>query len=292
MIQTFYISRLRPGDIEEKVYLKDGSYQADITTTNSMICLDPFCMACWLPVEQAVLTGDQGAKIIFSKGALTKATINVSLLEKIPTPKGVLFLYRVEKVRNYHLTALHRLVLFGYFLRSKKNTFASRKVISAFYSYPRKIIIVSYKDDSYTNIFPMDIQGQIEEERMYVLGLRTTNVTLDKILAAKKVVVCDTNDIDIATVYNLGKHSSKAPTALEAMPFKTTESELFKFPIPEFTGSYREIEIISHKKLGYHMLMVGKVLNYKKIKANPSSLYHIGFLEFQKSNYKKIEGKF
>jgi hypothetical protein len=291
-IQTFYISRLLPGDIEERVYLRNGTYQADITSTNSMICLDPFCMACWLPTAQAALTSNQEAKILFVKGNTLNASIDVSLIEKIPTPKGVLFLYKVEKASNYHLTALHRLVLFAYFLRSKANTYSSRKIISAFYSYPRKIIIVSYKDDNYTNIFPMDIQGYIKEEDMYILGLRTTNVTLDKILTAKKVVVCDTNDVDIETVYNLGKHSSKSPTAPGRLPFKTTESELFKFPVPDFVGSYKEIEILSNKKMGYHMLMVGKVLNSKQVKSNPSSLYHIGFLEFQNSNYKKIDGLF
>jgi len=71
-------------------------------------------------------------------------------------------------------------------------------------------------------------------------------------LATKKVVVCDTNDVDIETVYNLGKHSSKSPTSIDQLPFKTTASELFKFPVPEFVGSYNEIEIISNKKMGYH----------------------------------------
>jgi hypothetical protein len=291
-IQTFYISRLHAGEIAEKVYLKNGVYQADITSTNSMICLDPFCMAAWLPAEQAALITCQKAEILFVKDSRLNALISVSLIEKMQTPKGFLFLYKVDKVKNYQLSALHRLVLFAYFLRSKANTYYSRKVISAMYSYPRSIIIVSYRDDNYCNIFPMDIHGYIEEEDMYILGLRTTNVTLDKILTAKKVVVCDTNDVDINTVYDLGKHSSKSPTAPDHLPFKTTESELFKFTVPEFVGSYKEIEIITNKKMGYHMLMVGKVLNKKQIKDNPSSLYHIGFLEFQKGNYKSIDGLF
>ncbi|MDB5087861.1 MAG: oxidoreductase RutF, flavin reductase family [Mucilaginibacter sp.] len=291
-IQTFYISRLHANEVAEKVYLKNGAHRADITSTNSMICLDPFCMAAWLPAEQAALTGNQEAEIHFVKGSQLNAVINVSLIEKIPTPKGILFLYKVKKVKNHQLSALHRLVLFAYFLRSKANTYHSRKVISAMYSYPRSIIIVSYKDADYCNIFPMDIHGYIQEEEMYLLGLRTTNVTLDKILAAKKVVVCDTNDVDINTVYDLGKHSSKSPAAPDHLPFKTTESELFRFPVPDFIGSYKEIEIITNKKMGYHMLMIGKVLNKKQVKDDPSSLYHIGFLQFQKGNYKSIDGLF
>jgi len=38
--------------------------------------------------------------------------------------------------------------------------------------------------------------------------------------------------------------------------------------------------------------MAGKVLNEKQIKQNPASLYHIGFLQFQKGNYNNIDGLF
>ncbi|MCO5949574.1 hypothetical protein [Mucilaginibacter flavidus] len=291
-IRTFYITRLHPADVEEKVYLKNGTYQADITATNSMICLDPFCMAAWLPADEATLTSNQEAQIHFVTGWKLNAIVYVSLIEKIPTPSGVLFLFKVESVKNNQLTTLHRLVLFAYFLRSKANTYQSRRVISAMYSYPRSIIIVSYKDDGYCNIFPMDIHGYIQQEDMYILGLRTTNVTLDKILAAKKVVVCDTNDVDIETIYSLGKHSSKSPTSPAQLPFKTIPSELFKFPVPDFVGAYKEIEIISNKKMGYHMLMVGRVLSKTQLKSKPSSLYHVGFLQFQNSKYKSIDGLF
>jgi len=44
--------------------------------------------------------------------------------------------------------------------------------------------------------------------------------------------------------------------------------------------------------MGYHMLMVGKVINKKEIKQNPSSLWHVGFLQYQMGNYKSIEGLF
>jgi hypothetical protein len=291
-IQTFYITRLTQDEVEEKVFLKRGKQEIDISTHHGMICLDPFCIAVWLPGNQLDLHNWLSVKIQFNKGDNLNASIKVSMIEKIPTEKGELLLYKIDNVKNHQLSALHRLVFFAWFLRSKKNTYYSRKVISALYSYPRRIIIVSYKDDGYYNIFPMDIQGYIPEDDLYILGLRTTNLTLNKILEAKKVVVCDTDSVDINTVYNLGKHSSAAPTPLENLPFGTTQSELFGFPVPDFTGSYKEIEIIQHKKMGYHMLMVGKVLNEKQIRQNLSSLYHIGFLQYQKGNYKSIEGLF
>jgi hypothetical protein len=291
-VQTFYITRLQQNQVQEQVFLKKDKREIDITLHQGMICLDPFCMAVWLPGSHLDLIDPQSVKVLFKKGKRLNAAIDVSLIEKIPTEKGSLLLYKVDGVKNHQLSALHRLALFTYFLRAKTNTYYSRKVISALYSYPRRIIIVSYKDDSYYNIFPMDIQGYIPEEDLYILGLRTTNITLNKILEAKKVVVCDTDSVDIDTVYDLGKHSSNAPTAIENLPFGTFSSELFGFYVPDFTGSYKEIEIIQHKKMGYHMLMVGKVLNEKRIKENSSSLWHIGFLQYQKGNYNSIEGLF
>jgi flavin reductase (DIM6/NTAB) family NADH-FMN oxidoreductase RutF len=291
-VQTFAITRLTKEHVEEKVYLEKGKFTVDITRHHGMICLDPFCIAVWLSADQTNKLDAETVKIQFKKAGKLNASIEVSLVEKIPTGHGELLLYKVEKVKNYQLSALHRLAFFAYFLRSKKNTYHSRKVISALYSYPRSIIIVSYKDEQYCNIFPMDIQAYIEEEDLYILGLRTTNVTLNKILEARKVVVCDTDAVEISTVYNLGKHSSTSPTPTDQLPFGTTESQLFGFPVPDFSGSYKEIEIIQHKKMGYHMLMVGKVVHAKKIRQNSSSLYHIGFLQYQTGNYKGIDGLF
>jgi hypothetical protein len=291
-IKTFYITRLYEGQIEEKVLLKKDGYAVDITHRQSMICLDPFCISVWLPEACLGLFNSEQVQIQFSKGKKVTASLLVSLIEKIDTDSGALLLYKIEKVKNHQLSALHRLLLLGYLLRSKKNTYQSRRVISALYAYPRKIIIVSYQDEQYYNIFPMDIQGYVEEDGIYVLGLRTTNVTLDKIIAARKVVICDTDRIGINSVYALGKHSSTSPTKKEELPFSINDSELFGFPVPAITGSYKEIEIILHRKMGYHMLLVGKVVNSKVITENASSLYHVGFLQFQESSYESIEGKF
>jgi hypothetical protein len=291
-IRTFTIARLHANEVLEKVFLKQGSQHIDITLHHAMICLDPFCVAIWLTTAELVSISPQQVSISFVKGKKLNALINLSLIEPIPTSKGTLLLYKVERVANYQLTPLHRIAFFAYLLRSLKNTYYSRRVIGALYSYPRRIIIVSYKDDTYTNIFPMDIQGFIEEEGLCILGLRTTNITLDKILETKRVVVCDTNAVDINTVYNLGKHKSAAPTPESEMPFKIIESDLFRFPVPAFVGGYREIEIIQHKKMGYHMLLVGRVLNDKKLVDNPTSLYHVGFLQAQTGDYKNIDGLF
>ena len=291
-VTTFITTRLHDNEVAEKVFLKTSGVKLDITSRHSMICLDPFCLAAWVTTQEAENLDAQSAYVSFKTDDSTNARLQVSLIEKIETEKGLLLLYRIENVNNYQLSALHRLFFWGRLIRSKTNTFYSRKVISALYSYPRRIIIVSYCDNDYCNIFPMDIQGYLEEEGLYLLGLRTTNLTLNKILEAKKVVVCDTNSVDLETVYSLGKHSSKAPTPISELPFAVSKSELFGFPVPDFSGGYKEIEIIRHKKMGYHMLLVGRVVNSKQINPNPASLFHVGFLQYKKGDYVPIDGVF
>lgn len=289
-IKTFFITRLTESQIAEKVWLKKDSAVIDVTRRQSMICLDPFCISVWLPSAQTDVFNTDEATILFTKAGKTTASLKLSLIETVSTDNGALLLYKIEHVKNHQLTLIHRVALLGYLLRSKKNTYQSRRVISALYSYPRKIIIVSYQDSEYYNIFPMDIQGYIPEEDIYILGLRTTNVTLDKILAAKKVVICESDEMDIETIYKLGKHPSTSPTKKEEMPFRISDSELFGFPVPAAIGGYKEVEIFYNRKMGYHMLLVGKVANNKEIRKEPASHYHVGFLQFQKSDYQSIEG--
>ncbi len=52
-IKTFYITRLLESEIAEKVVLKNGKHDIDISSRHGMICLDPFCIGVWLPESEA-----------------------------------------------------------------------------------------------------------------------------------------------------------------------------------------------------------------------------------------------
>jgi len=284
-VSAFVVTRLFDHEIKERVSLKAGTSEIDITKRHGMICLDPFCVAVWLTPEQAAQLDLSNVNIFFKKGKSLKAKLSLSLAESIKEANTVLLLYKARQAQNYHLNFFTRFVTLFRFLKNKTSTYQQRKFIAALYSYPRKIIVVSYKEDGYCNIFPMDIQGHIPDSNLYILGLRTTNLTLGKIIATKKIVISDTNNADIKTIYSLGKHGSSAPPPLESLPFKTSNSELFGFPVPDFSSGYKEVEIIQHRELGYHMLLLGKIVNVKETLPEPSQLYHVHILEFMNSGY-------
>src|SRR5215469_5813763 len=118
-ITTFGITRLGPDEVKEQVFFKQGKHNIDISKHHGMICLNPFCVAVWLPTEDSEKIDTKTGTLHFSRNDKLNAKISVSLTEKLPTEKGELLLYKVNKVKNYQLNPLHRQVLFRYFLRSK-----------------------------------------------------------------------------------------------------------------------------------------------------------------------------
>ena len=284
-VSAFVVTRLFDHEIKETVFLKTGAVEIDITKRHGMICLAPFCVAIWLTPEQTTSFDPSTVNILFKKGKSLSARISLSLIEKIAEGNTILLLYSATGASLYQLNPFYRFVTLYRFLKNKTTTYLQRKFIAALYSYPRKIIVVSYKEENYCNIFPMDIQGYIPESNLCILGLRTTNLTLGKILSTKKIVISDTNKADIKTIYSLGKHGSSAPPPIESLPFAVSNSELFSFPVPDFSSSYKEVEIIQHRELGYHMLMLGRIVNTKENQAEPSLLYHVHILEFMNSGY-------
>ncbi|MEP6673926.1 MAG: hypothetical protein ABJA78_02180 [Ferruginibacter sp.] len=287
-IKAFIVTRLHQHEIIETVFLRSGEVEIDITRRHSMICLDPFCVAIWLTPEQLTAINADRVMIFFKNGKKINAGISLNIIESISVGSSVLLLYKAVHANNYQLNAFYRFLTLSFFLKNKTSTYQQRKFIAALYSYPRKVIAVSYKEPGYCNIFPMDIQGYIAESGFYILGLRTSNIVLDKILATKKLVVSDTDQADVSTIYSLGKHLSVSPPAIETLPFTTSNSELHGFPVPGFAASYKELEIIESRKLGYHMLLVAKVINAKELRKDPSSIYHAHIFQFVKSGYKNI----
>ena len=150
------------------------------------------------------------------------------------------------------------------------------------------MIITSFSDHEYYNMFPMDFQGHYPEPGIQLLGLKTSNITVNRIIDSRRVVVSSTDQIDSKTVYALGAHHSKEPPPINNLPFETCESEIFNFPVPGFSSSYRELEIVGHHILGSHCMLVGHVINAKQRINSHSSFYQIHRFEYPGSGYRDI----
>ncbi|TAN01840.1 MAG: hypothetical protein EPN39_01200 [Chitinophagaceae bacterium] len=284
--QDFFAVHILSGSLEESVWFRAGKEEIDISRCHSVACERPFCIAVCLPALYAGLMSRGGAQVYIKKrdGPCAKLVLKQMWMKEVSN--HIIVLYEINSVVCYQLSRLRQLLLLRYFLRNKRKTFKEGQIYGALYSYPRRVIVVSYKEGNYYNIFPMDFQCQVEGSDIYMFGLRTSNITVEKIIHTGRLVVSDTDAVDIKTIYDLGRHHSIAPPLMNSLAFNTSDSEDLKFPVPSFSSGYKEIELIDHYQVGSHWLLIGRVFNSKQKKLSCSPLYHVHFFEFIKSNYK------
>ncbi len=278
---------LDPAAIEETVTLITGTSEIDISQRHCVVCHQPFMIAVALPKGQLDVQL-RAARIGIRKNGAMMASVDGIFRKNVGIGSNEVFVLEATSSKCYQLSSIHQYVLLKrYFLRNKKDTYMEGKMYSAVYSFPRRVVAVSYRDNEYVNIFPMDFQCAIDNE-LHLFGLRTTNVTLGKILAAKKLVVSDTDGADIQVIYALGRNHSATPPSLEALPFATNESDLFRFPVPAFSSSYREIEIQHTENLGTHAIMIGRIVNMRQLRPGSAPIHHVHFFEFARSSYENL----
>jgi hypothetical protein len=276
------------GSIQEKVYLKTENFFIDISETHYLLCLEPMIFGIWQKKEEDVetLQGKSEFRMHFTDSIcdsnnLEKNSIAILTLDffnKIEDECGTLFLLRLKRSRIHHINLFKILFLFfGYYRKPGLSFNKFKSYVSAF-SYPRKIRLISFKQDSYYNIFPMDLLGEIKNCNRYVFGLRHSNASLPKIIETKKIVVSEVSFNYKNTIYQLGNYHKANPPSFESQPFKITCTSNFGFYIPEWVENYKEIKILKTIDLGSQMLLWGNVVNEKTLNRFESPLYHIHFL--------------
>lgn len=273
-----------PGDITEKVFLKKGNVQLDISDHHWLLCLSPVVFGIWFSEKNSDLLSSKGNgyKMYFydaEKNSETVAVLELSLLNKIVEPDGTLLLLKLEKPVTHHINLIKTLFLYYRHYKKPEQDLTVLKSFSAAYSYPRRVRLISFKEGAYSNIFPMDLVGDIPQSNRYVFGLRHSNVTLARIIETKKILVSEIPYEHKNVIYQLGKHH-RDPLSVNALPFDIIESEKFHFPVPAWANSYKEIAIEKNINLGSHMLLWGEEINEKKISAPHGHLFHIHFLHY------------
>ena len=286
---TEYATVTVAGEIKERVFLESGKSAIDISTIHWLLCLEPFVFGVWLTKEEQIidLREAAGFSMYFSDSPVDDfkiakrnalAIITLEYLDKIDEALGTLYLLKLRKCKIYHVSFLKAFLLYYKYYNNPKFSFKKYKSLIAAYSYPRRVRIISFTQDDYFNIFPMDLLGEIPQSGRHVFGLSNTNVALSKIIQTKKIVVSEVPYIYKDTIYALGKHHGGAPSSPDSLPFKIKPTENFRFGIPEWADSYKEIQILTTKNLGSHMLLWGEILYEKKIRESPGNLYHLHFL--------------
>ena len=288
------------GEIKERVFLESGKFAIDISTIHWLLCLEPIVFGVWLRKDEHMIALNEraGFSMYFTDSPVDDfkiakrsavATITLNYFDKIDETRGTLYLLKLKKSKIHHVSFLKTFILYYKYYKKPKFSFQKYKSLIAAYSYPRRVRIISFKQDDYFNIFPMDLLGEIPQSGKHVFGLRHTNVALSKIIQARKIVVSEVPYVYKDSIYELGKHHGGAPPSPESLPFKVEPTENFRFEIPEWADSYKEVQILKTKNLGSHMLLWGEILHEKKLRESSGNLYHIHFLLYYHQKLKAAD---
>lgn len=273
----------------ESVYLEAGHLFIDVSDRQWVFCLTPVVFGIWIEdnTEATIIGNADLFNLYFSDAPLddqrmaarkAMAIVQLARGHKICDAQGTLFLFTLLNVRMRHVAAIKAHILYRRYYRKPGLSFDKLKSLVAAYSYPRRVRVISFREDDYYNIFPMDLLGDLSSHNRYVFGLRHTNTTLKRIISTGKIVVSDCSHEWKGTIYELGKHHGGSPPPLKQLPFQTFKSKQFGFDVPMWVDNYKEIEIVKTIDLGSHMLMWGNCVSYETLKPPSDGLYHVHFL--------------
>ncbi len=296
-----YLSVTINGSIQEKVYLKTERNFIDISQTQYLLCLEPMIFGIWQNKEKDVLQRHEKSefKMHFTDSSCESnnlrkrsiAILTLDFFDKIEDECGTLFLLKLKRSRIYHINLFKALFLFFAYYRKPGLSFAKFKSYVTAFSYPRKVRLISFKQNEYYNIFPMDLLGEIKDCKRYAFGLRHSNVAVSKIIETKKIVASEVSFNYKNIIHQLGKYHKENPPSFNSPPFKITYTSNFEFYIPEWVERYKEIKILKTMNLGSQMLLWGEVVNERELRSFDGNLYHISFFLYlhQKKKLKNYQ---
>lgn len=275
-------------DLMQKVWLRlDGNFM-DVSSNHWLLCIEPIIFGIWLGEEHNHVNyqtktewglyfgGSPGKKQINSP----ETELKLVLFESIPEDTGTLFLLKLTKSKIHHVDFIKRYLIFFRYYRRDGLSYRRFKAFVSAYSYPRRIRLVSFRQDSYYNIFPMDLVGDISQRQRYVFGLRHTNVALSKIIETGKLAIAEVPHQYSNLIYQLGKHHSGNPPPVNTLDFDIISTRNFSFHFPAWVESYKELRILRTLNMGSHMLLWSEVTESETLTNSSEHLYLVHFLHY------------
>jgi flavin reductase (DIM6/NTAB) family NADH-FMN oxidoreductase RutF len=266
--------------IEQQAFLYHDGMRFEVSGQHWPLSLQPLVFGVWVNKENHKAGSLSGYSLLFEEKSSSRklASVQLTLLDNIEIDDGILLFLSATGCRLFHTALAESHFLYRTYFRKPGFTYEMFATYASAFSYPRKVRLVSFKNEDYYNIFPMDFVGNAGNLETFVFGLRHTNQALLKILESKKLVVADVPGRFKKDIYNMGAYHSSTPPPLHQLPFSVFPSKEFGFYVPACADSYQEIEISHSKNLGSHMFLLGRSVHYEVLQEPSPNLYHVHFL--------------
>lgn len=257
---------------EVAVWLHGVGPPRDVTFRHFMACGAPFTIGIGM-------NGDEPMSVSgYSKPSLQfrvrhgeqhlLGKIALEFLSQINAGSEALQLFRVRSYRNYCQPKLRlwgRYLLYAYQRAHAPNSdvpISARdaRAMIVFYICPRPVVLVSARDAESTNIFPMNLMGDVGGN-CFAFALNSKTPVSALVERSGLVALSSVPAEQTLVAFQLGKNHRKQSIDWSHLPFATAVSKQFSLPVPQFSLRVREMKIEAVHPLGSHTLFLARTID-------------------------------
>jgi flavin reductase (DIM6/NTAB) family NADH-FMN oxidoreductase RutF len=260
---------IRDPQPEIRVWLHGIGAPRDVTFTHSIACAAPFTICigggAWLSDQ----TPEKRLALQFREHDDEKrllAELALRPTDTMLTNGPALHLFGVESCKNYCLPKgrLWAHYLHLAYLQSRSTSHIrmsaceAHAMIAAFIC-PRPVVLVSAESGNRSNIFPMNLLGNVGDG-YFAFALDSTRLAAPLVADARTVALSSIPMEHSEAARKLGKNHKQQTISWKQLPFPTQPSTAFSIPVPCFASRVIEMEIETTRNLGSHTFFVARVI--------------------------------
>jgi flavin reductase (DIM6/NTAB) family NADH-FMN oxidoreductase RutF len=254
---------------EIRVWLHGIGAPRDVTFTHSIACASPFTICigggAWLcdrtPGKRLALhfrEHDDEERLL--------AELTLRHTATVLTNGPALHLFQVESCKNYCLPKgrLWAHYLHLAYLQSRSTSHIrmsaceAHAMIAAFIC-PRPVVLVSAVSGNRSNIFPMNLLGNVGDG-YFAFALDSTRLAAPMVADAGTVALSSIPMEHSEVARQLGKNHKQESISWNQLPFPTKPSTVCSIPVPCFASRVIEMQIETTRNLGSHTFFVARVI--------------------------------
>jgi flavin reductase (DIM6/NTAB) family NADH-FMN oxidoreductase RutF len=284
--------------VQQRVVIKD------ITDSHAFVGYCPVIIA--LPAFDEISNSTE-VETVFSAERLAAgekysarqvlASLTLKRIETIKTKDGEIFYYKAIRGEHRFTSGFHQFIgqlhnrLYNnrpgnVFLKGNLN-----KQVQIAYALPRKISLITVRENNQYNLFPTDLHGQVDEN-YYIISLRHAGKACEQVLQARKIALSDMRATAYKQVYRLGKNHMQPLKEFRAFDFSPVLSPQFGLPLPNAAIACKELQLEDSVVVGIHRLLLFKILSNERLTATPQTLVHIHNAYASWRHKKALEGNY
>jgi flavin reductase (DIM6/NTAB) family NADH-FMN oxidoreductase RutF len=243
----------------------------DVTQNHVPACAAPFTIGIGFDQD---LTGDlrAGKRVALhfreragARRLLGKLRLRLALT--IPVAGRTVGLFSIRNTSNYCLPRMRLWARYAYWaygrLKSPPDVRLKLRDVHAMpvlFSCPRPVVLVSVADGKTGNIFPMNLMGSLGDNH-FGLALNSTRPASALVQRLARLALSSLPVEQASLVRSLGANHKKESIRLDEIPFSVAPSPTFGLPVPTFALRVRELEVITTRNMGSHMLFIARVVH-------------------------------